>query len=199
LVLPTSSGDNLYWYDRTNNKYYAWVSNGTAWDVDIITNFGEILDETGNANMELARGDALILVRANPAANSGAIYLSGRYVTGSSTSTAVAGKISLIASPYAEDDVGLNDTTKVNFSSPNVGDYIMRSDGTVYTYKTVNGATKWYASVKVSDTTDYHTEVTVNVYGPSGDNSHVYFPAGQGVWYFSKGESDVTITWGSDS
>lgn len=212
LVLPTANGDQLYWYDKTNKKYYVWTVVKGAWAVDTTTELSDGY-ETGSDAKTLARGDAVILKRNDPATYP-VVYLSGQYTA------APAGRIqirnptesdvpmqvyfTLIANPKTT-DVDVNQcnfytsaegSTKVStFGNGTLDDYILLSDGSKYGYdETGSNGKHWYKwvssqkTVKI-DNNSTTTTVTTKSY------VDVIIPAGEGAWYVRAGRSEIYLEW----
>lgn len=210
LVLPTANGDQLYWYDKTNKEYYIWTVKNGAWAVDTATVLSDGLskNEIGSAEKTLARGDAVILLRETPAANSD-IYLSGQVATaGTPSSTILAptaaelARLStsvaytLIANPNPSADADLNIAerfysdeglkTAVDYKANDLdNDKIVLSNGTTYGHDSTSGWYKWTGGAKgdggfIPNQKTY-TGVTI--------------PAGQGAWYVRNGASTLYIKW----
>lgn len=209
LVLPTADDDQLYWYDKTNKKYYVWTVVNGAWAVDTTTELSDGY-ETGSDAKTLARGDAVILKRNDPATYP-VVYLSGQYTA------APAGRIqirnptesdvpmqvyfTLIANPRTEavdvNDCGFyttNDgTTEVtSFGNGTLDDYILLSDGTKYGHD----STGWYTwSEERKEITKNGNKVTTTVRTKDYENANI--PAGVGAWYVRAGRSEIYMEWPS--
>lgn len=207
LVLPTADDDQLYWYDKTDKKYYVWTVKNGAWAVDTTTELSDG-NETGSAEKTLARGDAVILFRKTPATNSD-IYLSGQVATaGTPSSTILAptaaelARLStsvaytLIANPNPSADADLNIAerfysdeglkTAVDYKANDLdNDKIVLSNGTTYGHDSTRGWYKWTGGGAKGGgfipNQKTYTGVTI--------------PAGQGAWYVRNGDSTLYIKW----
>lgn len=163
----------LYVYDGT--KYYAYINGGGTWTgvTTVSTIDGVNTPEAGTTSLTLAAGSAVWIVLKDTPSSSQDIYVYGAYQTGV-TSTAIAGKTTLIANP-------LQSTATVAISGVTKGDVIMipKGDTTnpdIYTCMNVEGSVPTWKK----------SRVTVSL--PD-------FDMGQGFWYVSKGASDATLTW----
>ena len=108
-----STGDILRWYDTSAGGFKVWQLVETAgvkvWNPVSTVTASKTLDGSNAGETFVKRGDAVILYRANPAANGGIIRLSGQYIALSSsdtttvTSSSSAAVYALIAPPVTAD------------------------------------------------------------------------------------------------
>lgn len=178
-------GDELYYYDGAT--YYRWALQDGVWTPSDTTREEggrSVTIEGPAADYAIARGKGLFLVRQNTASE---IWLYGQH-TNTSVSVAVAGgaattpAYTMLANPNTE-AYGLN---AHNVEGAD-GDMIsIPGDSTVYTYK--DGS--WGYVQKTGETTIRGKTIDVMEWAVG----EVTVPAGQGVWYVSKGGAP-TIAW----
>ena len=180
-----TAGDELYYYDGTT--YYRWLLQDGVW-----TPSSTVKDEDGKsvtiegpaADYAIARGKGLFLVRQNTAAE---IWLYGQSSTAAvsvmvAKGTATTPAYTMLANPNTE-AYGLN---AHNVEGAD-GDMIsIPGDSTVYTYK--DGS--WGYVQKTGEKTIRGKTIDVMEWAVG----EVTVPAGQGVWYVSKGGAP-TIAW----
>lgn len=176
-----TAGDELYYYDGAS--YNRWVLEADkTWKPSAVSNAqGTFVSPA--ADLGIARGKGLILVRQNTASE---IWVYGQNDTAAvsvkpAAGTAEAPAYTMIANPK---------TAAFDLNAPVVagaaGDQIV-FPGTTEIYS-CNG-TAWTKTVSEQKTIGTQT-VTVKKQSTDG----VVIPAGQGAWYVSKGGSP-TINW----
>lgn len=184
-------GDNLYWYDGA--KYWGWVlqkkqeSDEKVWVAANIVEEGDVVAASPGAGIQtLARGNAIILVRQNPA---NPFYLLGQVAkSGAVASEFPAGAYSLLAPPSAS-ATGI-DVNSATWANVNVADQIMFTDSagksrTLLWNPSAEGGAKWGVFKRT-------------VSAPEGTWKYdVLIAPGCGAWYVNKGENTVTATWGT--
>lgn len=179
-----ASGDELYAYDDTNNKYAMWRWNGTTWtDPETFVNGGKV-DAAKADVVTLARGKGFILKRAS-ADSAVSYYISGQYTQDSSCvaiTPYAEGKAgwTLIA-PSGASDVDLN--SGVTWSTtPDANDVIVLDVGTQYTRNSANDAWQKFTGYNKNRIKQYST-------------TGVTIPVGHGVWYMRMGTGALDLTW----
>jgi hypothetical protein len=171
-------GTMLYYYN--GSTFDAWIKgtgdNAGKWVGSDVASKDGITCSPGADTVVLGPGKALWLVLADSSTPQ-KIYVYGKPVT-TYSSTVTAGKTALIANPKS---VG----STLSISGMANGDVIsiIGSAGlSTYTYDSTKK--QWGSKVKSGKSLPVWTEFT-----------SFTFPAGTGIWYTSKGSSDVTITW----
>lgn len=162
------NGDKLYYYDTTKKGYRVWELTDGAW-VEAKDAMAPSTDAP-----TLARGNAIILERTAPIAS--CFYLYGQYTTSSATTECVAGGYTLLAPPTAT-ECNLNNLTwsKVG-ANDRIG--VPNAKGLSLAYLQYVENQGW--GIKK---------------GAEFDKTMATVPAGQGVWYISRGTTAPTINW----
>lgn len=180
-----ASGDELYAYDDTNNKYAKWTWNGTTWNDPTTFVNGDKVSAAKADVVTLARGKGFILKR-NSATEAASYYISGQYsgaatnVTITAASNGVYGW-TLIAPPTAaEFDINNGITWTGNIHS---NDVIIVGLGTQYTRNDANTAWQKYSGLNATTHFKEYTTTGVTI------------PAGRGAWYRRASEESLTLTW----
>lgn len=170
LTANLTEGDQLYIFE--DGAYKGYVLSSSVWTPVETASIGSVglpTFEAADGSATLATGSGFWLVRKDKPAGEFTFYIYGEYRP-NVTSAITAGAQNLIANPLAI-------PASPSFSAtPADGDAILFPQAGVlpkrYTYSTTDG--KW------------HCDLDVGL--PE-------FAAGQGAWYVSKGESDMTCTW----
>lgn len=170
----------LFYYNGAT--FDAWVkgtgANAGKWIGSDIKNKDGVSCSAGADEVVLGPGKALWLVLSTSSTTQ-KIYVYGKPVA-SYSSTVAAGKTALIANPKATD-------ATLSISGMANGDVIsiIGSEGlSTYTYDSTR--TQWGSKVK--------PQSGKGLPQWTGFTSFT-FSSGTGIWYTSKGSSDVTITW----
>ena len=181
-------GDNLYWYDGA--KYWGWVlqkkqeSDEKVWVSANIVEEGDVVAASPGADIQtLARGNAIILVRQNPASP---FYLLGQVAksTGAVANKLPAGAYSLLAPPSVSDGK-FNLNTGATWTTPNAGDAIVIPDANVsLSWNSEEG--KWGVCTQV---------VLGNQKRKLWNYDKAEIAAGCGAWYVNGGNAEVTVSW----
>lgn len=180
-----TAGDELYYYD--GSTYYRWTLTSGVWTPSATTKSEDGKDVTvqaPDADYGIARGKGLFLVRQN---TSSEIWLYGQSSTAAisvtvAKGTATAPAYTMLANPNTV-AYGLNEHNVEGAD----GDMIqIPGDATVYTYK----GDSWGYVQKTGTTTVRGKTIDVMEWAAG----KVTVPAGQGVWYVSKG-GEPTIAW----
>ena len=178
-VANLPAGTMLYYYNG-NNTFDAWIKgtgdNAGKWVGSDVLDKDGVSCSPGADTVVLGPGKALWLVLA-ASSTTQKIYVYGKPVT-TYSSTVSAGKTALIAKPKST-------TSTLEISGMANGDVIsiIESEGlSTYTY---NGS-EWGSKVKPASGKGLPQWQAYSSFS---------FAAGTGIWYTSKGSSDVTITW----
>lgn len=180
-----TAGDELYYYD--GSTYYRWTLTSGVWTPSATTKSEDgksVTVQAPDADYGIARGKGLFLVRQN---TSSEIWLYGQSSTAAisvtvAKGTATAPAYTMLANPNTE-AYGLN-AHDVEGAD---GDMIsIPGDSTVYTYK----GGSWGYVQKTGEKTIRSKTIDVMEWAVG----EVTVPAGQGVWYVSKG-GEPTIAW----
>lgn len=176
-----TAGDMLYVYQ--GGAYKAWILQNGAWTPTTTVADGKKPAAAGGAaEAALARGSALWLYRQNAA---DPFYVYGQHSADVASAPALtAGAYNLIANPNASD----YDLNSGKITGATKGDQVQVVGDA--------GVTRLYTF----DGTSWGYDNLVQVEGaPFSRNERVTtgctIPAGQGVWYVSKGATAPTIAW----
>lgn len=181
-------GDKLYYY--ANGSYKMWLLRDGGWEgaqVQKIESDGSTVTAEAGADSDvLVRGGALILERQDPAKP---FYLYGQYQSSSVSTECEAGGLTLLASPLtAATDLNACEWT-------DVGD-----DDCIYvpTALMTLQLNRWPVDNKTD--LNYSAESSTKVWGVKKSTGKISVknatvPAGQGVWYQSKGSAKPSVQW----
>ena len=194
-------GDELYWYDPSAGSYKSWHlvagASGAApvWEATPTISENGAESGTPAVGTALARGEAFILIRQNPAVP---FYLLGQVAnsSGNVENTLVAGAYSLLAPPIATsaDSFDLNDDSKVAWGTsggqnkPNANDVIMIPDSDV-TLSWNSDAGKWGTGKRAWDAEQK------KIVFQWDEKPNAKIKSGCGAWYVNGGVSDVKVYW----